>query len=240
MRTFIRFKQRWLLRTFLIGVLLLIGVGGNLAAQSPFSAQIQAALRVFLTTVHTWKAVQTFPGGSGTGTYKSDGLICSTAAAGCGSVAYVDAATVNQWNVMSVTLPASTLVTNGDTLDIDAYVQTATNANTKAFQLYWGGGTCSGTGASCCASGTQVYSDGTSGSNVAYLSKYSLMRIASGTQTYTGFNAVGAASLTGVLQGNPSVTDTATIPIVFCARNTSASAATLQGTPRLQVRYSPQ
>lgn len=179
----------------------------------------------------------TAKGGAGTGTFKSSGTICNTAAADCGAVAYVDASVLNQWNIMSLNLPASSLAVNGDTLKIRIMAQLATNANTKGWQLWWNGGTCSGTGGSCCASGTQVYSDGSANSNVVTLGDYTAYRISSGNQDVSGITYTGTASVSSVDHVTSTATDTGAIPVVFCARNTSAGATTLQGTPSMQIGY---
>jgi hypothetical protein len=181
----------------------------------------------------------TVKGGTGTGTLKASGIICNSLAANCGTVAYTDAATINQWNVMSVTLPASTLAATGDMIEILFDAKTAANANAKAFQLYFNGGTCSGTGATCCSSGTQVFSDGNSNSGLIQMARDLVFKTGSGTQNISDLS-VGSTSIQSANALTASVTDTGTIPIVLCARNTAASAATLQGTPTLLVRYAGQ
>jgi hypothetical protein len=179
----------------------------------------------------------TVKGGGGTGTLKASGTICNTTAADCGAVAYSDAGVINQWNVMSLTLPASTLATNGDTLKVRIVAQLATNANTKGWQLWFGGGTCSGTNASCCTTGTQIFSDGSASSNVTTISDYYVTRTSSGNQQVNGVTFTGATSIQSIDNVSTAITDTGTIPIVYCARNVSAGAATLQGTPAMRVDY---
>lgn len=65
-------KRLWAL------VLCFLLIGSYAEAQGPFSAQIQAALRAFLTQAHTWTATQTFAnitvGGTCTGCASATGL----------------------------------------------------------------------------------------------------------------------------------------------------------------------
>lgn len=175
--------------------------------------------------------------GASTTTFKAGGMLCNTSAADCSTIAYVDAGVINQWNVMSLTLPASSLTNNGDSVKVRIIGQLATNANTKAYQLYWGGGTCSGTGATCCSTGTQIFSDGSTGSNVTTISDYLATRVSSGNQQINGITYTGATSISSVDNVATTATDTAIIPIVYCARNTSAGAATLSGVPNMRIDY---
>lgn len=175
--------------------------------------------------------------GASTTTFKAGGMLCNTSAADCSTVAYVDAGVINQWNVMSLTLPASSLTNNGDSVKVRVIGQLATNANTKAYQLYWGGGTCSGTGATCCSTGIQIFSDGSTGSNVTTISDYLATRVSSGNQQINGITYTGATSISSVDNVATTATDTAIIPIVYCARNTSAGAATLSGVPNMRIDY---
>lgn len=154
--------------------------------------------------------------------------ICSTLAGTCGCTTYVDAGVINQWNVITCLLPAATLVANGDNVDVHVTAQLATNANTKGYQLYWNGGTCSGTGGSCCASGTQVFSDGSSGTNVTTISDYLVTRTSSSNQVLNGITYTGGSSISSIDQVTSTATDTGTILVAYCARNTAAGAATLQ------------
>lgn len=72
--------KKWL-GAALVGMLL--GAGVRLGAQGPSPAQIQAALRQFLTLAHTWTGVQTFAGGTSiaspvfTGQWTVNGSLCA-------------------------------------------------------------------------------------------------------------------------------------------------------------------
>lgn len=52
--------KRFLTRTALLALILVTLVAGDVTAQGPYSAQIQAGLRTFLATAHTWTGTQTF------------------------------------------------------------------------------------------------------------------------------------------------------------------------------------
>lgn len=155
----------------------------------------------------------------------------------CYNQTFTDAGVVNQWNVFGCTLGASALATVGDTLHIRVAAMLAANVNTKGWQLWWNGGTCSGTGGSCCASGTQVYSDGSASSGVATLSDYFATRTSSGNQNISGITYTGTASVSSVDSVTSATTDTSAIPIVWCIRNTSAGAASISGIPTLRTEY---
>lgn len=182
----------------------------------------------------------TAKGGASTQTFKAGGRLCDTLAANCSAVAYSDASVQNQWNVMSLTIPASVLNATGDALVVHIAAKTAANANTKNFQAYWNGGTCSGSGASCCASGTQLYSDASTGSGVAFSSTHTVKKSGSAAQILDGQSYAGAATIASADYTTGSATESGTIPVAFCARNTSAAATTLQGTPLMEIDYKGQ
>lgn len=221
---------------------LLLATSANTVASLAAVATGQVLTSAGTSTAPVYSAnpavtTMTVNAGGGTGTMKASGLLCSTNAANCGAVAYTDAGVINQWNVMSLTVPASTLAVNGDALKVRVAAQLATNANTKGWQLYIGGGTCSGTGATCCATGTQVYSDGSASSNFATISDYLVTRTGASTQQVNGVTYTGPASISSVDNVSGASTDTSTMLIAYCARNTSAGAATLQGTPSMRIEY---
>lgn len=60
MRQHILKKQPWWVWTGLVLIILLQAVTVDIQAQGPYSAQIQMALRAFLTQAHTWTGTQTF------------------------------------------------------------------------------------------------------------------------------------------------------------------------------------
>lgn len=117
-----------LLGGLLTGVILAGAAGISVEAQAPFSAQIQAALRVFLTQVHTWTGVQTTTL-TGLGVISTDGLVLqnttlSTAVTsaqisprvkGCGT-AYNSVSTLSEtdcmfWEVLPATVAGTTTQT---------------------------------------------------------------------------------------------------------------------------------
>lgn len=172
--------------------------------------------------------------GSG-GLMRLGGVVCSSLAGTCTCTAFVDAATINQWNFFQCTIPASALARNGDTLFVEIDWKNANNANTKQSQGYWNGGTCGGTGASMCTTGTQAFSGSSATTNGGY-DWFKVQRVSSGNQAVMGFqgtqyfNQYTAAT----------VTDTATVPIMWGVRNTSASAASVTTpNPSITVYYSP-
>jgi len=185
--------------------------------------------------------VSTVQAGSGTGTLKISGDVCDSVAASCGCTTYADTATLNTWNLQTCTLPASTLATNGD--DVEAIIdgKTANNANNKEFQVYWNGGTCGGTGAAACTTGTQLFDSTTATQANTIGIRARFKRSTSGNQLI--FFTI-RASTAFLNQGatTAAVTDTATIPVVLAARNTSAGAATLDVTagPVMTLTYSPK
>jgi hypothetical protein len=189
------------------------------------------------TTNALWVSLQGVAAGTGTGTFKPAGTLCDSTAANCSVVAYSDAATINQWNVFSLTVPASTLVATGSQLKIHIDATTAANANTKVIQTWWGGGTCSGTGASCCASGQQVSSIGTSGSGIGGAIETTIRRTGASTQVWNIFSAFSTTITENQQTAGGTQTETNALPFVMCARNTAASAATLQGTPRMTIDF---
>ncbi len=263
MTTSERFGRRLQILTLIV---LLLGGFSQTGLGQTFSAQIQNfwnQLRtgvLSFTTLHVASAgtlnfgATTGPNGygirdNGPGTLQFKNLngswngfpyaLCDTSVPNCSAVAYVDAGVQNQWNVMSVLLPASTLQTVGDTIDIQVNAQTATNANVKAMQLYLGGTTCTGSGGSCCAAGAQFFSVGPTTSNGGFVARATVHKTGTNAQLLSG-SAQAAASVLATANTVGAVTDSGTIPLVFCATNTSASAATLQGTPEITVRRIPQ
>ena len=60
------------IKLLLATALIAVGLASDVSAQGPFSAQIQAALRAFITQAHTWTATQTF------------GAIVTSGCTGCG------------------------------------------------------------------------------------------------------------------------------------------------------------
>jgi hypothetical protein len=162
--------------------------------------------------------------GSGTGTFKSSGVLCDTIAGTCGCTAFTDAGVQNQWNVITCTLPASTLATNGDGIEIEVPWLMAANANAKSYQAYWNGGTCSGTGASMCATGTSIFSLATSNSANSAWHRFRIRRTSSGNQRIEETTFVGATTQDTTVT-TAAVTDTGTIAFAFGCRNTAAAAA---------------
>lgn len=184
----------------------------------------------------------TAKGGTGTGTFKAGGQICDTVGGTCSCSTMTDAATINQWNVITCTLPASSLAANGDEILLTIEFQNANNANTKEYQAYWNGGTCSGTGATMCSSGTSLWGSGITTTSAATLLSATgrIKRTTSGNQDLLS-RIMSSTAIIGTGATTASVTDTNTIAIAFGGRNTSASAATF-GTPtaKMRVAYSGQ
>ncbi len=118
------------LKTLTLSAILAAGL---LFAQSPafgqsgpFAAQIQAALRSFLRTAHTWTAVQTFSGGISGGAVTATGL---TVAAGT-LTANTPFSFSQTWNNAGVTF-------SGVLIDI---TNTASNAASRLFDIQDGAG----------------------------------------------------------------------------------------------------
>lgn len=162
--------------------------------------------------------------GGGTGTLKASGVVCDTIAGTCSCTAFTDAGVQNQWNVITCTLPASTLAVNGDGIEIEIPWIMAANANAKSYQAYWNGGTCSGTNAAMCTTGTQIFSLGTSNSANSAWHRVRIRRTSSGNQRIEESTAT-AATIQDTTVLTAAVTDTGTIAIAFGCRNTSAAAA---------------
>jgi hypothetical protein len=179
----------------------------------------------------------TVKAGSSTGTLKAGGMLCSTLAGTCSCSTYSDASVQNQWNVITCTIPASALASVGDALEIEIGWKGAANANAKAIQFYWNGGTCSGTNAAMCTTGTQVFSIGTSTSGVSVGHRIRIEKSGSSTQNIFEMSTA-ATSVADTFTTTASVTDTNTIPIAWGIRNTAAAAASAQSpNPEITVRY---
>lgn len=147
-----------------------------------------------------------------------------------------DASVQNQWNLFSVTILANTLRTDGDVIEIDMGGLLGANGDTKGFQMYWGGTTCGGTGASMCTGGCQIIAGTTSVNNGEFRALYSVTRTGSATQRSSGQVAFGTNT-----QGSNqacTITDTAAADIVMGFRDTTAAGASIQTGAILTVNYS--
>lgn len=183
-----------------------------------------------------------FQAGTGTGSFKGSGVICDTNAGTCSCSTFTDSSVQNQWNVITCTVPASTLAVNGDELRVSVDFNAAANGNTKEFQMFWNGGTCSGNSAAMCSTGTNLWGTGvtttTNGNSIRAFSR--IKRTASGAQNL--FSTVSASTaVIGQAATTASVTDTNTIAISFGTRNTSAAATTAQApTPTMTIQLFKQ
>lgn len=226
--------------TLVVGLLVVTVTLFSIPARAQsFTAQIQNFWNQLSNGLLTFAVGPVSAVGTSSQTYKAGGLICSTVTANCSTVQYTDAGVQNQWNVMSVSIPAKALITVGDELVIDVTGQTASNANAKVFQLFLGGTTCSGTASNCCSGGKNITSDGLTLNNVGFTSHYAIDRSGASTQWIGGFS-MGGTTIGDITQTTGTITDTAAIPLVWCARNTAASALTMQGTPVITVHLNPQ
>ena len=163
--------------------------------------------------------------GTGTGTFKPGGLLCQNI------TPIVDALVQNQWNVASCSIPANTLVSNGDTLRVNATWRTAGNGNTKGFQLWYSlaTATCSGTGANLCDSGCNMSNAQTTvGNGIGINHRNELIKNSTGVVVNNGFIVTGSVvPATGSLQFDCSVDMTAATKLTLGVRNESAAAASI-------------
>jgi hypothetical protein len=211
---------------------LAVGQSGEVNTQG----QIHAGSSIDSVGAITAGTYATAKAGSSTGVFKASGIVCDTIAGSCSCTTMTDAATQNQWNVITCTLPASALATNGDEIEGVIEFNAAANANTKEFQAYWNGGTCSGTGATMCSTGTSLWGAGVTTTTNAnsVRARFRVIRSSSGNQDLISTLAASTAIL-GQGATTATVTDTNTIAISFGGRNTSAAAATF-GTPTAKMR----
>lgn len=197
------------------------------------------------TTNALWVSLQggvppSLTAGSGTGAFKPSGNICDTAAGTCSCTTFADASVQNQWNVITCTIPASTLIANGDLLEVAIDWKLAANANTKEYQSYFNGGTCSGSGAAMCSTGTQFFALTSTGSGTSVIHRFRATRTASNTQRLSEFTST-ANSLQDTFTTTAAVTDTGTIPFAFGVRNQSAAATSVGNVvPQMTITLSPQ
>lgn len=174
-----------------------------------------------------------------TATLKASGTICSTLAGTCSCTTFTDASVQSQWNVITCTLPI-VLKAVGDEVVIDVDWTTANNANTKTYQFYLNGGTCSGSGGSMCSTGTQVSSNSTTNVASPVTQRTYVKKTGSGTQMYNGTLTV-STSIQNNYASTASITDTGTIAIAFGVTNTSAAAASVTApNPIITIKYFAQ
>lgn len=138
-----------------------------------------------------------------------------------------DTAVQNTWNVVSQAISASTLNTNGQTLEYQVAILGANNANTHEYQAYFSASsaTCSGTGAAMCDTGCIIVPSITNTTAFAGETlRILITRTGSSTQDY-GREALGVS--TSMTAGTCSITDTGATKLVVGVRNTTAAAASL-------------
>lgn len=169
--------------------------------------------------------------GSGTGTFKAGGII------GQVLTAITDASVQNQWNVATMSIPANTLATNGDTIEFDVGWVTAANANSKSSQMYFslGTATCSGSAATLCNTGCQLQTNATTGSAVNDVNKFYIVRTSAGNQKFFGQVLTGTAVLATYL-GTCTIDETLVTQLAFGVTNTAAAAASITNS-LLEARY---
>lgn len=135
------------------------------------------------------------------------------------------ASTGSMVDVMTVTVPASTLVTNGDTLEINVAGITAANANIKSIGFYIGGSAIS-------------TSSAVAANNIGFGYRCTIVRTGSNTQTSftSSFSASGSLGQANLVN-NLSLTDTNNI--VIAGRANCATATTDLTYYAMSVRYFP-
>jgi hypothetical protein len=166
----------------------------------------------------------TVKGGSGTGTLKASGTICDTDSATCSCTTFTNSNVINTWNVITCSIPASTLASTGDRLEISVDSLASNNANTKEIQFYFGAPSCGGTGAAMCVSGTLLASASTATTANSVTAFGKIKRTGSSTQNTFGTLRASTAFLAQSAAA-AAVTDTGAILVAFGCRNTSAGAA---------------
>lgn len=192
---------------FLVGAGLLFGTGGGNAqvVTNPLVTGAQGPERA----------------GSGTSTFRSSGLFANWAR----SVA--DTALLNDWNVVTIPIPANTLSVNGHTARLYLGYLGANNANTHEIQAYYAASTsvCSGTGAAMCTTGCLVLPGITNAAAFAnQIIDVAIVRTAAATQDYLRFlNGNNTATAVGTC----AIDTTAATKFVFGSRNTTAAAASI-------------
>lgn len=209
------------------------------AAAQTFSAQIQQFWNLLRTGNLTFLVPPKSTAGGGAGTFKSSGILCDSVAGSCGCTTFTDAGVQNQWNVLTCTLPAATLATNGDEIRMLVEYEAAANSNTKEMQVFWNGGTCGGTSAALCTTGTTAWGTGVTNtsSGASMTASFRIKRTASGAQSTFAIMRASTANI-GQDAKAATVTDTAAIPVVFGIRNTAAAAASTQApTPTMTIQY---
>lgn len=119
-------------------------------------------------------------------------------------------------DLMSYTMPANTLATNGDSITVEFSLAVANNANQKRIKVYFGG--------------TAIFDTGATGLlvGVSYVLKFNLLvlRDASNSQRYTlEYFAVpsSGSSILGTTYGTTTKTDTSTIIIKTTGETNAAS-----------------
>jgi len=138
-----------------------------------------------------------------------------TETAKLGGVIHIDAthaatiADTNLTTLVTYSLPANTLNTDGQSLRLTAWGQNAANGNTKNYFLTFGGDT--------------VASRGTSNSGTGWRLEAVLTRVGANSYDYSGLSIDGTSMTAGV-PANASETMTAAIVIAVKALNGSASA----------------
>lgn len=155
--------------------------------------------------------------GGGSGTAKAGGIVCQ-------DITNPDTSTQNAWNYKTCTVPAAALVANGDQITCDFALRFATNANTKAWQFYSNGGTCSGNGAAACGTGDQLFASSTTGSAIRTFTHAIITRTGSNAQSVYGMTSIDTSFQTSSVVG--TATESGSIPVVVAYRNESAAAAT--------------
>lgn len=170
---------------------------------------------------------------AGTASFLPEGLLFS-------GRSVTDNATQNTWNVVSQTISANTLVSDGSVLSYRVGLVGANNTNTHEYQAYFSASsaTCGGTGASLCNSGCIVLPSVTN--TVAFngeILQVDVIRTASNTEDYTRM-LVGGGN-TAQTTGTCSIDLTADTKFVIGTRNTSAAAASLAQVT-YTVRISPK
>lgn len=211
----------FLVGLFLVGVRVSTQTGTLVfGSSSPNVSQVIKA-----TSSALWVSVQSQAAGTGGATFKAGGTVLQNL------VSATDAATINQWNVSNVVVPANTVVNVGDTLVIKVPFALAANANAKAYQIWWAlnSATCSGTSGNLCNSGCQLgnnTSTSGSGSNAEY---NAMTTKTSGGNHKTSEWLTIAASVQENVVGSCAIDETQATQIAVGWRNTAASAASIAG-----------
>lgn len=129
-------------------------------------------------------------------------------------------------DLMSFAIPASTLLKNGDSIEVQFGMAVANNANQKRIRVYLGGG-------------SAIFDTGATGLAVstAYSIKFNLLILKDGSSTQKWYFEYFAGSILGVVLGTLSLTDTNTITVKATGETNAASNNDVTQTMMITTYY---